>query len=117
MNSMTENIKIYFFIILSLLFTRLNAQERDPYPVVEDPSVQQMNREPAHATFMSFGDRETALTHQKSNSVRFKSLNGTWKFKFVTGISNRLKDFGNPDANISDWNNIPVPSNMEIQGY
>lgn len=111
--------KKFLLLLLFALCANLKifAQDRDPYPVLEDPAIQQMNREPAHATFQSYKTRENALTNDKTNSERFKSLNGTWKFKFVTGVSNQLDDFASPELNVAEWDKIPVPSNMEMQGY
>ena len=100
-----------------LLITTLNAQDRPPNPELENPAIQGINKEDPHASFFSFANRENALTGDKSKSSRIVSLDGMWKFKFVTGLSNRIEGFAAPGLNLSDWKEIVVPSNMEIQGY
>jgi beta-galactosidase len=105
-------------LLLGILsITVLKAQDRLPHPELENPAIQGINKEPPHATFISFDTRENALINDKSKSEYLISLNGTWKFKFVTGISNRIGNFAAPDLNLSDWKETVVPSNMEIQGY
>lgn len=106
------------FLINGLFFiTFLNAQVRIPHPELENPTIQGINKENPHATFISYASRENALLNDKSKSSRLISLNGTWKFEFVTGISNRIKNFAAPDLNLSNWKEIEVPSNMEMKGY
>ncbi len=57
------------------------------------------------------------MINDKSKSSRVQILNGTWKFNFVTGVSKRIKNFDALDLDLSNWNEIVIPSNMEIQGY
>lgn len=106
---------ILFVGLLSIAFLR--AQDRPPHPELENPSIQGINKEYPHATFISYDSRENALLNDKSKSSRLQMLNGIWKFNFVTGVSNRLKNFAALNIGLTDWNEIPVPSNMEIQGY
>ena len=66
---------------------------------------------------MTYTDRDKAIEDNKEDSKWFIPLNGTWKFKFEQGISNRIDDFYKTDIDISGWKEIPVPSNMEMEGY
>ncbi len=100
-----------------LLGSSLFAQDRPPHPELENPAIQGINKELPRASFYSYSDRELALTNNREASDRYTSLNGTWKFNFVTGISNRIEDFAVVDHDISDWDEIEVPSNMEMHGY
>ena len=106
-------------VIISILLSvvTLIAQNRQPHPELENPAIQGINKEYPHATFISYANRENALSYDKSKSSRVISLNGKWKFHFVTGISNRLEGFAAPEFDLSGWKEIKVPSNMEIQGY
>jgi beta-galactosidase len=108
-----------FFYLACILFfaTNLLAQDRAPHPELENPAIQGINKELPRASFVSYNNREVALQNNKLNSSQFISLNGTWKFKFVTGVSNRIKEFAAPNSDLSEWNEIKVPSNMEIEGY
>ncbi len=95
----------------------ISAQERPTHHELENPSIQGINKEYPHASFISYENRETALTNDKSKSSRVIPLNGIWKFNFVTGISNRIEGFAAPGFDLSDWKEIEVPSNMEMKGY
>src|SRR5690554_304970 len=108
-----------FFYLACILFfaTNLLAQDRAPHPELENPAIQGINKELPRASFVSYNNREVALQNNKLNSSQFISLNRTWKFKFVTGVSNRIKEFAAPNSGLSEWNEIKVPSNMEIEGY
>jgi beta-galactosidase len=100
-----------------LLVAILQAQDRPPHPELENPAIQGINKEYPHATFISYENRETALTNDKNKSSRVISLNGVWKFNFVTGVSNRIEGFAAPELDLSNWKEIEVPSNMEMKGY
>ena len=95
----------------------LGAQNRPPHPELENPAIQGINKEYPHATFISYDNRESALSYDKRKSSRVISLDGTWKFKFITGVSNRISGFAAPGLDLSDWKEIDVPSNMEMKGY
>ncbi|MDM7925956.1 MAG: glycoside hydrolase family 2 TIM barrel-domain containing protein [bacterium] len=95
----------------------VSGQDRPPHPELENPAIQGIRKEPAHAAFIPFENRETALLNDKSRSGRLISLNGPWKFAFRAGVSNRIDGFADPGFDVSGWKDMPVPSNMEIQGF
>ncbi|MBN2012222.1 DUF4981 domain-containing protein [candidate division KSB1 bacterium] len=109
--------KLYFLLSGIFMITMLQAQERPPHPELENPAIQGINKEAPHATFISYETKEAALANDRTASSRFLSLNGVWKFKFVTGVSNRIEGFAAPKLELADWKEIPVPSNTEMQGY
>ena len=49
------------------------------------------------------------------NQKIFLSLNGIWDFKFFTNYKDAELDFSKPIE--VKWNQIPVPSNWELQGF
>ena len=104
-------------IMVMFLISAVMAQDRPPHPELENPDIQGINKEYPHATFISYDNRQNALLNDKSKSSRVLLLNGTWKFNFLTGVSNRIKNFAALDLDLSDWNEIKVLSNMEIEGY
>jgi beta-galactosidase len=83
----------------------------------ENPAVVGLNKEPAHCTFFPFADSETALENNPSRSPYYASLNGTWKFHWVKKTADRPRDFFKDEYDVSGWEEIPVPSNWELQGY
>ena len=90
----------------------------------ENETIFAINKEPGHATFVSYPDLPTALASPSAakpwetpESPWYKSLNGNWKFNWVKQPSERPKDFYKPSYNVSDWAEIPVPSTWENLGY
>ncbi len=86
-------------------------------PDWENPKTFNINKEAAHATLMPFRSIDEALTQKSTQSVFYKSLSGTWKFNWVRKPADRPVDFYKSDFDVSNWDNIQVPSNWELQGY
>lgn len=83
----------------------------------ENPKVVGRNKAPRHCTLMPYSDRSTALQGTKEASEFYQSLNGNWKFHWVPNPDERPVDFYQLGYDVSGWNEIPVPSNWEMQGY
>jgi len=106
--------------IFTLLLFSLSVYCQEKYPIkdyqhyIENEQVISENKEPAHASFTSFSTRENAL----NNSPRFhKSLNGTWKFNWVRNPKDRPTEFMKTSFDVSNWENIKVPSNWEVEEF
>lgn len=85
----------------------------------ENEAVFGINKEPAHATYIPHPTMQMA---QAPDTNRFRSpwcqlLNGPWKFNWVKHPGERPLDFYQTNFDDSQWSTIPVPSNMEMQGY
>lgn len=102
-------------ILLAILLTVLSAGAQN-IPDWENPAVFRVSNEPAHATLMPFPDRTSALTFDKSGSAFYKSLNGTWRFRYLMNPSLTPEDFPADSINESRWTNITVPGNWQLQG-
>jgi beta-galactosidase len=100
-------------MILATSLCGLCAQVND----WENPEVVGRNKEPGHGTLMVYPDVETALGCDPTASPYFQSLNGNWKFNCVSKPADRPVDFYRPDFDVSQWAEIPVPSNWEMHGY
>jgi beta-galactosidase len=83
----------------------------------ENPEMIGYNKEPAHCTLIPYEDFQTALAGTRDASEFYQSLNGKWKFYWVSKPYDRPKDFYQPDYDISDWKEIPVPGNWQMHGY
>lgn len=86
----------------------------------------QINREGARSFFIPYKDFENLFLDVKEdplNSVRIKDsenlkvLNGDWKFSIAYKPEDRNRDFFKKDYDTSNWNNIKVPSNWQMEGY
>jgi beta-galactosidase len=83
-------------------------------PPWEDPSRNGISRLPAHATMDSYPNVAAALSGDIT-TTQVRSLNGTWRYSFVPERSGApTPPFDTPP---SDWDEIPVPSNWELEGF
>ncbi len=82
----------------------------------ESPSHIAHNKEQARATFYSFKDVESARKVLPENAEYWKSLDGNWKFNWVKRPELRPLDFFKPGFDVSNWDEIPVPSNWNVYG-
>ena len=83
----------------------------------ENPEIFQKNREAPHASYIPYDTVEGALATDRDRSPYYRSLNGMWKFHWVPKPSERPKDFYRVSFDVGSWDEIPVPSNWELQGY
>lgn len=107
-------IKVYPYQPLTLL----TAADTAGVPrEIEDPQCIGINKEPAHATLMPYDNLPKALAANRHASGFCRSLNGKWKFNYVSWPQQRPKDFYLPSFNVDGWKEIDVPSNWQIKGY
>ncbi|WP_247746050.1 glycoside hydrolase family 2 TIM barrel-domain containing protein [Streptomyces oryzae] len=82
-----------------------------------DPTVFEVNREPARAALIPYRDPKAALRGGHESSPYYRSLNGRWRFRWSENPDKRPDGFHRTDFDDCDWDLLPVPSNWEIQGY
>ena len=97
------------------------AREQDP-PDWENPAVIDINTERPRASFTSYPTEAEARAHAGRRDLRleapfYQSLNGAWKFLWVRTPAERPRGFHRPDFDATDWDEIAVPANWELQGY
>ncbi len=83
----------------------------------ENQHITQRNRYPMHSPYGVYETVEQALSGDRRASKYVKSLNGMWKFKLFDSPEQVPEDFRQGDYDTSGWDEIPVPSNWELQGY
>ncbi|WP_373330982.1 glycoside hydrolase family 2 TIM barrel-domain containing protein [Salmonirosea aquatica] len=86
-----------------------------PLPDWENPEIISKNTERPRASFTPYPSEQEALAAAR-NSAFVKSLNGTWKFKWVSHPSKVPPDFFQPTTSTDSWDNLPVPSNWQVVG-
>ena len=89
--------------VLTAFFPSVNAQSGTEW---QDPAVNEVNRLPMH----------TACISSASDGNRL-SLNGQWKFHWVSDADSRPADFFRPAFDDSSWGEMPVPGIWELNGY
>ncbi len=82
-----------------------------------DPAVNEINRLEMRASYFPYESLEAARTENKSESDRFLTLDGFWKFNWVKDADQRPTDFFKKDFNDSAWGTMPVPGMWELNGY
>ncbi len=100
-------------VVTVLSASSLMAQSYDEW---RDPNINEVNRLPMKSSYVAYPDKESALSmdQQKSDYV---SLNGNWKFDFVTNSEAAPRDFFKPNFNDAGWGNMVVPGVWELNGY
>ena len=109
------------------LFTFTEVFPEDvPVPdYTEDETTYEENKEVGHATYMPYATTEAMRADEcyqlpwlDPNGARYLSLNGTWKLNYVESPAERPgKEFWGDAADVSKWDDIEVPSCLEMKGY
>jgi beta-galactosidase len=83
----------------------------------EDVEVASVNAEPMHATFFPFDTARDAVAGKFRRSPYVLSLDGTWKFKWVSTPAEKPEGFFRDGYDVSGWTDFPVPANWELHGF
>ncbi|MDO4903409.1 MAG: glycoside hydrolase family 2 TIM barrel-domain containing protein [Limosilactobacillus sp.] len=81
---------------------------------LDDPEVFRVNQLPAHSDHRYYGDYDE---YKQDRSHFVQSLDGEWQFKFAPNPSERQEDFYDPAAQWTGYDEIKVPSEIELNGY
>ena len=91
------------------------TQEKKPYWL--DPETNRVNCEEPKSAFFAYETEYLAHSGMKEKSERYLSLEGKWKFNFVTNHNEAPQNFYKPDYDDSAWDEFPVPGLFELNGY
>ncbi|MBI9033881.1 MAG: DUF4981 domain-containing protein [Bacteroidales bacterium] len=109
---MKNFVACFVSILLALnLFSQTGLKEW------ENPKLVQINRAASHSTMISYPNLEAAMAEQSMQTERIQLLNGMWKFNWAKSPAERPMDFFKKTFSDNSWNDIPVPSNWELEGY
>ncbi len=81
----------------------------------EDPRIFGVNRRPMTATAVRYQDRVEALSDKASS--QYLSLNGSWKFDWLSSVPEQLDEFFRQDFDDKGWGDIDVPGVWQLQDY
>lgn len=107
--------EIVLFVLAGWLFAENNDWENQ--------KLTSRNTEKPHATMVVCPDASTAgaiglaVNAERVKSPWYRSLNGDWKYHYSKNPGERVVDFFKTDFNDSAWAMIPVPANVEMEGY
>lgn len=85
--------------------------------VWEDIHIDSINRLSSRVYFNSYSDRDKAILNQKKYSHGYKNINGLWKFMFLDAPEYSPGAFYEENFDCSNWDEIVVPGNWQLQGY
>lgn len=105
---------ILLFVLIAGFTCSISAKKQSEWNNV---GVLHQNTEKPHTTMMVYSSENQARTFDKKMSDNFKSLNGIWKFNWSKNPASRPLDFYKNTFNDSEWDQIKVPSNWEIEGF
>ncbi len=105
---------LFIAIFIAILAVSCHKRSSNEW---ENPKIIGINKEKPHASFIPYQDEQAALSFKPGNSNRYLSLNGEWKFKFLTNPMDAPEGFHDPGYADNNWESIPVPSNWQVEGY
>lgn len=111
---MNRSYSFFTFLFFIIYFVSFGQEAKSDW---ENPEVYAINKLEPHAHFIPFQNIETALSFDKSNSERYRLLNGQWTFKFLTNPDDTPEGFYAPEFSTTSWDSIAVPSNWQLQGF
>lgn len=106
------------FLTLCILFLGGLSANAQTFTEWQDPSVNQINRLPMHASFKLFDSAERAQSIYDDSDYEWRlSLNGTWQFHWVESADQRITDFYTTEYDDAAWDKMEVPAMWELNGY
>ncbi|WP_430814679.1 glycoside hydrolase family 2 TIM barrel-domain containing protein [Carboxylicivirga sp. RSCT41] len=78
--------------------------------------VREGKRQPFAWSF-PYRSLDKAKENDKTSSDYYQSLNGTWSFTWSVNPSQRPVDFYQMAFDVTDWDEIKVPANWQMEGY
>ena len=110
--------KRWGFIILSLFNCYIAAVGTAAgVPEWKNPAVNQQNREARHANFFAYETEQAARAGDKTQSSRYLSMGGMWRFCFVKNHQDAPANFWTLNYDDSRWEDFPVPGLFELNGH
>ena len=79
-----------------------------------DPALCALGRLAVHSDHRCFASAAEAASGRSSFEV---SLDGVWKFAYAKNPALAVDGFQDPDYDVSQWDDIPVPAHIQLQGY
>ena len=108
--------KLRILALLSVLATASSAVA-DNAPEWRNPQVNQQNREARRANFFAYENEDLARGGLKSQSQRYLSMEGMWRFRFVKNHQDAPVGFWALNYDDSKWEDFPVPGLFELNGH
>ena len=86
-------------------------------PMWNDPGKNYDNRLDNVSNYFAYETETAAQKGKKTDSKRYMSIEGTWKFNWAENANERPQGFEALNYDDSKWGTMPVPGNWEMNGY
>lgn len=83
----------------------------------ENPQILHKNRLEPRAYYIPYADAEAALGGKKRDSVRYRSLNGRWAFRYYASVHDVPETVTAADEALECWDTADVPGCWQMQGF
>jgi beta-galactosidase len=104
-------------IVLIVFLTGCKTVDQFPIKEITQIGITSVNTEKPHCAMLPYADTISALKDNPHESPYYISLNGMWKFKWVSNPSQRPSGFYKKGYNTAKWDKIEVPSDWQMKGY
>jgi beta-galactosidase len=109
--------KKYFTILLAVTSSTFALAAPAETLDWQNPEVFRINKEPARSFFYSYDNADAAFSKTPWDQANHMLLNGQWKFNWVDSVKQKPNDFYQTSFDDSQWGQIAVPANWEVNGY
>ncbi|GLX80424.1 beta-galactosidase [Thalassotalea insulae] len=108
--------KILLISLVASSFTTIASESpnREPW---QNHKVFAINKLAPHSNLFPFANPIAAMANDKSQSANYQLLNGMWKFNWQRSPKNKPLGFEQSSFDDSQWQQIRVPGNWEVEGY
>jgi beta-galactosidase len=104
-------------ILLFVLLWSCKQPVQRPIDEITDIGTTSINTEKPHCIMLPYDAVKPAIDDDPAASPYYLSLNGTWKFRWVSKPDERPAGFYTPGFSTRRWGNIEVPSDWQMKGY
>jgi beta-galactosidase len=113
--------KVYLFgLVIALSAQALFSQSfshKELARYLMNPALTEENQVPPHVPLVVFDNETDALSGEWERSPYYKSLDGSWKFRWDRSILSAPGGFHEPSFDSENWDDITVPSSWQMEGY
>lgn len=104
------------FAVLATLAMSASLAPAQTMKEWDDIKTTSVNREKAHTIGISLANAQAVDANSMESSPYYQSLNGVWKFRWVSDPSKRPSGFEKTDYNDTAWDDIDVPATWQVYG-
>ena len=105
------NYKYFLAVLTAIVCTTASAQKE-----WDNPEITSVNRETAHTVSLPMASEADAAMNDLTLSPYYQSLDGVWKFNWVSTPSKATEAMCAKTYNDAAWTNIDVPASWQVWG-